>query len=116
MPVVVILAVRLRPRPQCPGEKEEASASCKIAERRQQDGNPVCDRRREVDQTLHNRDCRNAGFKASSESALRPFLVGLLETAGHWMLPCSVVTTQAVPRCPIYVILPEPGTVSPTST
>src|ERR1700732_1156975 len=62
MPVVVMVAVRLRPRPQGPGEKEEAAASCEVAERGQKDGNPVADRRREVDQTLHDRDCRNAGF------------------------------------------------------
>src|SRR6516162_6001046 len=106
MPVVVMVAVRLRPRPQGPGEKEEATASCEVAERGQKDGDPVADRRREVDQTLHDRDCPNAGFEASSESAARALLIGLPETAGHWMLPCSVVTTQAVPRCPIEVIFP----------
>ena len=106
MPVVVMTAMRLRPRPQCPGEKEEAAASCEVAERGQKDGDPVANRRREVDQTLHDRDYPNVGFLSEFRKCATRLPVGLREITGHWMLPCSIVTTQAVPRCPIEVIFP----------
>ena len=63
LPVMVIAAVWLRPCPQCPGEEQKASACCEVTERRQKNGDPVADRRGEIDQTLHDQCSRGHWFQ-----------------------------------------------------
>ena len=73
--MVVVMVALICPATERPARKHEANARHEIAQRRQGDGDAVCNRRREVDQPLH----RSALFDA------------------YWIAPCSVVTTQAVP-------------------